>query len=101
RVCTPVRRARQVRGLQAGTLSAVDVFDFTGSIRALLAVAIAAVPAVLAYVRGRQIARLADDPALPERLFAGRRTSGSSIVFTITALITLTGGASIWAIPVA
>ena len=47
------------------------------STRALVATAIAFVPAIVVYVRGRQLARYADDPALPERLFAGRnKTSG-------------------------
>jgi len=79
----------------------VDVFGLGASTRALLAAAIAVVPAILAYVRGRQIARFADDPALPERLFASRRVTGSGFVFTICALIMLTGSAAIWAIPLA
>ena len=79
----------------------MDVFSFSTSTRVLLAMAIAAVPAVLTYVRGRRIARFADDPALPERLFAGRRKATGAFVFTIAALIMLTGSAAIWATPLA
>jgi hypothetical protein len=79
----------------------VDIFSLNGPTRALLAAAIAVVPAILAYVRGRQIARFADDPALPERLFGDRQVTGSSFVIAITALFILTGGAAIWAIPLA
>ncbi len=79
----------------------MDIFSLNGPTRALLAAAIAVVPAILAYVRGRQIARFADDPALPERLFGDRQVTGSSFVIAITALFMLTGGAAIWAIPLA
>ena len=77
------------------------MFSLGGSARALVAAAIAVVPALVAIVRGRQIARFADDPALPERLFAGRRVTSACFVFTIAALIMLTGRAAIWAIPLA
>jgi Zn-dependent protease with chaperone function len=79
----------------------VNILDLSGSTRALVAAAIALVPAIVAYVRGRQVARFADDPALPERLFAGSRAASTSIVLTIAALIVLTGRAAIWAIPLA
>jgi hypothetical protein len=41
----------------------------------------------------RQIARFADDPALPERLFAGRHVAATWSIVTITGLILLTGWA--------
>ena len=65
----------------------------------MIAAAIALVPAIVAHLRGRQIARFADDPALPERLFAGRHVTASWLIVTITALIFLTGWAAIWAVP--
>src|SRR5438046_5502870 len=77
----------------------VDIFELSGPIRSLVAIAIAAVPAILTYMRGRRIARFADDPALPERLFASRRKASSTFVLTITALIIFTGTAAIWATP--
>ena len=77
----------------------MDIFELGGPTRALLAIAIAAVPAILNYIRGRRIARYADDPALPERLFASRRKASSAFVFTIAALIIVTGAAATWATP--
>jgi Zn-dependent protease with chaperone function len=77
----------------------VSIFDLSGSTRVLVAAAIAFVPAVIAYVRGRQMARFIDDPALPERLFAGQQVTSSSLVVSLAALIMLTGRAAIWAIP--
>ena len=77
----------------------MDIFGLSAGTRASIAAAIAVVPAVVTYARGRQIARFADDPALPERLAAGGHVAGSSLLFTIFALIMLTGGAAIWAIP--
>jgi len=62
---------------------------------------IAAVPAAVMYVRGRQLARFADDPALPERLFADRRKTSSILVLTIAVLFAVAGTAAIWAIPLA
>jgi heat shock protein HtpX len=79
----------------------VNIFDLSGSTRALFAAAIALVPAVAAHMRGRQIARFADDPALPERLFTGTRTASGSLVFSMAALIMVAGGHAIWAIPLA
>ena len=86
------------RDLQTGS-DAVDILGLSGSTRALVAAAIAFVPAIVAYVRGRQIARFVDDPALPERLFASRHVTSSCLAFTIATLITITGGAAVWAIP--
>ena len=77
----------------------MDVFELSGPIRALLAIAIAAVPAIVTLIRGRRIARFADDPALPERLFASRRKASSVVVFTVAALLIFTGAAATWAIP--
>jgi heat shock protein HtpX len=79
----------------------VNIFGLSGFTRALVAAAIACLPAVVAYVRGRRIARFADDPALPERLFAGSRVTSTTFLFTIAGLVVLTGSAAIWAIPVA
>jgi heat shock protein HtpX len=77
----------------------VNIFGLSGSARALIAAAIAFVPAIVAYLRGRQLARFVDDPALPERLVAGRHVTGSWLILTITALVFLTGPAAIWAVP--
>jgi Zn-dependent protease with chaperone function len=79
----------------------VDILDLSGFTRALVAGAIALVPAIAVYLRGRQVARLADDPALPERIFAGRHVTRSWFMFAIPALVVLTGRAAIWAIPLA
>jgi heat shock protein HtpX len=68
---------------------------------ALVAAVIAFVPAIVTYVRGRRIARFADDPALPERLVAGGNVAATCFAFTIAALIAVTGAAAIWAIPLA
>jgi heat shock protein HtpX len=77
----------------------VNIFGFSGLALALIAAAIAVVPAIVVFVRGRQIARFADDPALPERLAAGRNVTSASFAFTATVLIIITGSAAIWAIP--
>jgi Zn-dependent protease with chaperone function len=68
---------------------------------AILAIATALVPAAVAFVRGRQLARFADDPALPERLLAGRPVASTWLAGTIAVLIMLTGRDAIWAIPLA
>lgn len=68
---------------------------------ALLALAIALVPAAAAFVRGRRLARFADDPALPERLLAGRSVGSTWLAGAFTVLLMLTGRAAIWAIPFA
>src|SRR5262245_51819042 len=77
----------------------MNIFGLAGPTGALVAVAIALVPAVVGYVRGRRIARFADDPALPERLFAGRGMARGVLALTIATLLVLTGPAAIWAIP--
>jgi heat shock protein HtpX len=79
----------------------VIIVDLGGITLTLVAAAIAVVPAIVAFVRGRQIARVADDPALPERLAAGRNATSVSFAFTTAMLIIVTGRAAIWAIPVA
>ena len=98
RICTAIAGPRRVHGLQT-TAAALNIFDLSGSTGAVIAAAIALVPAIVAHLRGRQIARFADDPALPERLFAGRHVTASWLIVTITALIFLTGWAAIWAVP--
>jgi len=77
----------------------VDIFSLSPSVRSLIAATMAGVPAIVAYVRGRGVLRFIDDPALPERLFAGRRVTSRSLIFTIGLLIVMTGSAAIWAIP--
>jgi Zn-dependent protease with chaperone function len=79
----------------------VNVFGLDGAALGALAAAIACVPAIVTYVRGRRIARFVDDPALPERLFSGRHAASRWYAFTIVALIAFTGLAAIWAIPLA
>jgi Zn-dependent protease with chaperone function len=77
----------------------VNIFGFSELTLALVAAVVAAVPAIIAFVRGRQVARYADDPALPERLAAGRNVTTASFAVTIATLIVLAGPAMIWAIP--
>lgn len=91
-------RSGRARDLQVAFPS-VDIFSFSDSTRAVLAAAIAVVPAIVTYVRGRRIARLADDPALPERLFAGRHKMSGVLAVAIATLIMTTGPAAIVAIP--
>jgi heat shock protein HtpX len=79
----------------------VNFFGLDGAALGALAVAIACVPAIVTYLRGRRLARFADDPALPERLFSGRNAATMAFAFTIVALVAFTGGAAIWAIPLA
>ena len=79
----------------------MNILGFSGFTLALVAAAIACVPALVAHVRGRRVARFADDPALPERLYAGRQVTGSWFLGTSAALFVLTGSAAIWAIPLA
>ena len=77
----------------------MDIFGFSQSTRTLVAAAIAFLPAIVVYVRGRRIARFADDPALPERLFAGRNKTSGVLAVAIATLIMVGGFAAIWAIP--
>jgi Zn-dependent protease with chaperone function len=79
----------------------VDFIGLTGLPGVLIAAAIALVPALVVYVRGRQIARFADDPALPERLFGTHNVSAGLLAGVILLLLVLTGFAAIWAIPLA
>ena len=79
----------------------MDVFALGNLTRALFAAAIAVVPAIVAYVRGRQLARFADDPALPERLFADRHKTSFALAIAIASLFMFTGPAAIWGIPLA
>lgn len=79
----------------------MEIFAFSGTTRAFLAATLAVIPAIVAYVRGRQIAHLADDPALPERLFADRSVTGGCFALCVSMLIVLTGMAAVWAVPLA
>jgi len=77
----------------------VNIIDLSGLTGALIAAAIAIFPAVFAYVRGRQIAKFADDPALPERLFAGRNVTTSCLIVCMSLLAVFLGRAAIWVVP--
>jgi len=79
----------------------VNFFGLSGLTRVLVAAAIALVPALVVHIRGRKVVRLADDPALPERLHAGRQVMTGWLAATIATLLVLTGSAAIWAIPLA
>ena len=79
----------------------MNIFGLGAFALALLAAAIALVPAAVAFERGRRLRRFADDPALPERLLAGRRVATQTLAGTIATLLVLTGAAAIWAVPFA
>lgn len=79
----------------------MNFFGLSGPTRVLVAAAIALVPALVVLIRGRHVARFADDPALPERLHAGREVMNRWFGATIAALLALTGSAVLWAIPLA
>ncbi|PYR55567.1 MAG: hypothetical protein DMF85_19255 [Acidobacteria bacterium] len=64
-----------------------------------LALAIAFVPAALHWWRGRALVRLADDPALPERLLANRRRAGAVLGVTILMLLVGWPDTAVWTIP--
>ena len=79
----------------------MNFFGLSAFTRVLLAAAIALVPALVVHIRGRKIVRFADDPALPERLHAGRQVMTGWFAATIATLLVLTGSAAIWAMPLA
>ena len=79
----------------------MNIFGLSGFTRVVAATAIALIPALVVYIRGRQVVRFVDDPALPERLLAGRQVTTSWFVGTMAAVFMLTGSAAIWAIPLA
>jgi Zn-dependent protease with chaperone function len=65
----------------------------------LLAFAIALVPAALTWWWGRALVRLADDPALAERLLANRRRTGPAAVFTAAMLVVGWPSSAWWTLP--
>ena len=60
---------------------------------------VALVPAGLIWWRGRGLSRLLDDPALPERLLAGRNVHGAAIGFSFALLVMLWPRTTAWTLP--
>ena len=56
-------------------------------------------PAAVSLWRGRSLARLIDDPALPERLLAGHRASGFVLAFSLVVLIFNWPHYLVWTLP--
>jgi Zn-dependent protease with chaperone function len=71
----------------------------TGFILPLLAALIAVLPGAFTLWRGRQIARLADDPALSERLLANRTGNGAVSGFCLSILVVTAANDLAWALP--
>lgn len=64
-----------------------------------LAVAIALAPAVLRLVWGRPLARLIDDPVLPERLAANRRRNTQAVAASFAVLVVGFTAIATWTVP--
>ena len=60
---------------------------------------IALVPAGVVWWRGRRVSRLLDDPALPERLLAGRQVHGVAIGFSGALLLVAWSDTAWWTLP--
>lgn len=56
-------------------------------------------PGAMSYWRGRSLARLADDPALPERLAAAQQRSSLTFIASVAIVLATAPGSSIWAVP--
>jgi Zn-dependent protease with chaperone function len=56
-------------------------------------------PGAFTLWRGRSLARLADDPALSERLLANRSPNGAVFGFCVAILIAIAGNYLAWALP--
>src|SRR5262249_10359516 len=69
---------------------------FTSSVVPAL---LALVPALVVWWRGRGLRRHLDDPALSERLLAGRRVHGLASGFTITLLVLAYSHTLAWTLP--
>ena len=71
----------------------------TGLVLPLFAALVAVLPGAFTLWRNRSVARLADDPALPERLLANR-THGGVAYGTCFAILVFTAGNHLaWALP--
>jgi Zn-dependent protease with chaperone function len=71
----------------------------TGLVHPLLVALVAVLPGAFTLWRGRRIARLADDPALPELLLANRRPNGLVLGVCVGILIVAGAGHFLWAVP--
>ena len=65
----------------------------------ILVALVAVLPGALVFWWGRGIARLADDPALPERLLAHRRRNGSVAAVSVVLLGIMAMHHLVWALP--
>ena len=65
----------------------------------LLIALIAVLSGAFTRGRGRSVARLADDPALPERVVANRSPNGVVLGFCIAILILNARSHFVWAVP--
>ena len=61
-----------------------------------VAVVLALTPAVLRWHWGRRLARLADDPALPERLLASQRRNQLAIFCATVGIVLLAPNSALW-----
>ena len=66
----------------------------------LAAVVAAFGPAVVAWITGRRVMRQADDPALPELLFARRSLLAKTAAVAVVIMIFLAAGHGWWVLPV-
>jgi Zn-dependent protease with chaperone function len=71
----------------------------TGLVGPLLVAFVAVLPGAFVMWRGRRVARFADDPALPELLFANRRPNSVVLGVCFAILIMTAGGHYLWALP--
>ncbi|MGE5814745.1 MAG: M48 family metalloprotease, partial [Acidobacteriota bacterium] len=71
--------------------------EFAG--RPLLLVLIAATPAVMRWLLGRRVVRLANDPAVAERMLTLTRQSAPVIALAIAALLVLAPRSAFWTLP--
>lgn len=60
---------------------------------------LALIPALFRLLRGRSLAPHRDEPALPERLVAGRKLLAIVFVVALVLLVTFWRGQSLWAVP--
>jgi Zn-dependent protease with chaperone function len=69
-------------------------------VKALLALLLAAAPALYAWWGGRRLARLAEDPALPERYLGQRLRVAQTAAVAVAVLLVLLRPHWVWAVPV-
>ena len=67
--------------------------------RQILVVLAALVPGIAAWWTGRPLARLTDDPALPELLWARRQRGNRIVAGSVVAIILIGGYAAFWGLP--